>query len=170
MTQIVIRQDDITQMQVDAIVNAANAALAGGGGVDGAIHRAAGPELLEACRALQGCDTGQAKITPGYRLPAKHVIHAVGPIWHGGQRNEHALLASCYRESLKLASKHGCREVAFPAISCGIYRFPVDQAAKIAIAEVKDFCERDSAIETVYLVCFDRSVYEAYDRAYREDS
>ena len=166
MTQIVIRQDDITQMQVDAIVNAASAVLAGGGGVDGAIHRAAGPELLKACRSLQGCETGHAKITPGYRLRAKHVVHAVGPIWHGGQHNEHALLASCYRESLKLASQHGCKSVAFPAISCGIYRFPLDQAAKIAIAEVKAFCKGDTVIETVTLVCFDETVYQAYDQAY----
>lgn len=154
--------EDITQLQVDAIVNAANTSLLGGGGVDGAIHAAAGPELLEECKTLGGCSVGQAKITKGYNLPAKHVIHAVGPIWRGGAKSEPQLLASCYAASLELAVKHGIKTIAFPAISCGIYGYPVSQAAMIAIKETANFLELNDAIETVYFVCFDDANYETY--------
>ena len=164
--RIELIQADITTLEVDAIVNAANAALAGGGGVDGAIHRAAGPKLLEASLALGGCPTGQAKITPGFDLPADYVIHAVGPVWYGGDRGEDDLLASCYRESLHLAAEHDCTTVAFPAISCGAYRFPVDRAARIAVRTVADYLWDDEQIDTVYLVCFGDAIYRAYERAY----
>ena len=152
---------DITEQKVDAVVNAANATLLGGGGVDGAIHRAAGPELLEECRKLGGCPTGQAKLTRGCRLSAKWVIHAVGPVWHGGAKNEDALLAGCYRSSLELAQAHGAKSIAFPAISTGAYRFPAERAARIALETVRTFLNLHPEIE-VRLVCFNRTAYGIY--------
>jgi O-acetyl-ADP-ribose deacetylase (regulator of RNase III) len=160
-------QGDITQMKVDAIVNAADEALLEGGGVSGAIHVAAGPELLIACRKLNGCETGQAKITQGYRLPAKYVIHTVGPRWHGGKYHEGDLLASCYVSSLQLAKQHECRKIAFPAISCGVYGFPVALAAEIAIYEVSEFLKKDDFIQKVFLVCFDEDILAAYQDAWQ---
>ena len=165
MPLIEIIQGDITQLAVDAIVNAANRSLLGGGGVDGAIHRAAGPELLRECRTLGGCETGSAKITRGYRLPARHVIHTVGPIWQGGQQQERELLASCYRDSLRLAEQHGLRSIAFPAISCGAYGFPVGEAASIAIETIRNHSGANSQLVTVYLVCFDASIADAFRAA-----
>jgi O-acetyl-ADP-ribose deacetylase (regulator of RNase III) len=163
--RITIVEGNIVTRDVDAIVNAANSSLLGGGGVDGAIHRAAGPQLLEACRALHGCATGDAKITPGFRLPARHVIHAVGPVWHGGARGEAQLLASCYRRSLELAVAHGLHTVAFPAISCGAYGYPIAQAAEVAVGEIRRFLEQDARIERVELVCFSEALRLAYERA-----
>ncbi len=165
LDRITIIEGDITRQQVDAIVNAANSSLLGGGGVDGAIHWAAGPELLAECRTLGGCPTGQAKITRGYRLPARWVIHTVGPIWQGGEHGEDALLASCYRNSLTLAAAHGIRTIAFPAISTGAYGFPLERATRIALAEVKQFLDQDASIEKVVFVCYGRYAYQVYIKA-----
>jgi O-acetyl-ADP-ribose deacetylase (regulator of RNase III) len=162
MDKIELIQGDITTLQVDGIVNAANKSLLGGGGVDGAIHRAAGPELLEECKSLNGCNTGQAKITKGYELPAKYVIHTVGPVWQGGNQKETKLLADCYKNSLDLAVNHGIQTIAFPNISTGVYGFPKQSAAKIAIATVSDFLEKDNTIQKVYFVCFDNENYIIY--------
>jgi O-acetyl-ADP-ribose deacetylase len=155
---------DITTQKVDAIVNAANTSLQGGGGVDGAIHRAAGPELLAECRTLHGCPTGDARITHGYRLPAKWVIHTVGPVWRGGHNSEDDLLASCYRRSLDLALQNGIRTLAFPAISTGVYSFPLERATRIAIREVRAFLEKNPALNRVVFVCFDAETQKCYQR------
>lgn len=168
MGKIEVVLGDITRQQLDAIVNAANCSLLGGGGVDGAIHRAAGPELLAECRGLNGCRTGEAKITKGYRLPAKYVIHTPGPVWHGGGNNEEALLASCYRSCLELAAENGCRTVGFPSISTGVYRFPLERAAGIAMSSISAFLKENSQPELVRMVCFDRNTMEYYERALAE--
>lgn len=164
-TKIKLLQGDITELKVDAIVNAANTSLLGGGGVDGQIHRAAGPELLEECKTLGGCQTGQAKLTKGYHLPAHYVIHTAGPVWRGGIKGEPQLLASCYESSLNLALKNGIKSIAFPAISCGIYGYPPSQAATIAVTEAASFLTLHPEIDTVYFVCFDQPVYDAYQHA-----
>jgi O-acetyl-ADP-ribose deacetylase (regulator of RNase III) len=160
-----IVNEDITEMEVDVVVTAANAQLAGGGGVDGAIHRAAGPELLAECRTLNGCRTGEAKITKGYKLPAKYVIHTPGPVWHGGSKNEPQLLASCYRSCLTLAVENGCKTVDFPSISTGVYHFPLEKASVIAINTIADFLKQHPEIEQVRMVCFDEKTKVHYDKA-----
>lgn len=163
-----IRQADITTLAVDAIVNAANKTLLGGGGVDGAIHRTAGKDLVAACRKLGGCETGDAKMTPGFRLPAKFVIHTVGPVWRGGEKNEDALLASCYRRSLAIAAEHNLKSIAFPAISCGVYRFPIDRASGIAISTVAAHLAGDTSLTRVIFACFDATVERELTRALDE--
>ena len=165
MRKITTLLGDITQVQVDAIANAANCTLLGGGGVDGAIHRAAGPELLAECRTLHGCETGQAKITKGYNLPAKYVLHTPGPIWKGGDHGERELLASSYRSCLELAAEHGCKTVAFPSISTGVYHFPLELAAPIAVKTVRTFLTDHPQIQRVIFVCFSQNVKDAYDKA-----
>ncbi len=162
MARIAVVQGDITKQAVDAIVNAANESLLGGGGVDGAIHRAAGPELLAECRALGGCPTGQARITAGYRLPARHVIHTVGPVWRGGSASEAELLAGCYRSSLALAERHGLASIAFPAISTGVYGYPLEAATRIAVAEVQRHLQASDLPQRVLFVCFDARSHNAY--------
>lgn len=164
-----IVQGDITKQAVDAIVNAANSTLLGGGGVDGAIHRAAGCELLDECKTLNGCPTGEARITKGYRLPAKWVIHTVGPIWRGGGHNEAELLAGCYRSCFALVEKHGIRSVAFPSISTGAYSFPIERACRIALAEIQGFLNKNSTVEKVAVVCFDSHTRACYAAALNEN-
>lgn len=168
MTQLEVVSGDITKLAVDAIVNAANSSLLGGGGVDGAIHRAAGPDLVAACRLLGGCATGDAKITPGFRLPAKYVIHAVGPVWRGGASGEPELLALCYRRSLELAIENNVRTIAFPAISCGVYGYPIDAAADIAIGETRRVLADGDDIDRVLFVAFGGDVRTALERSLRK--
>ena len=163
--KIEIYKGDISKLNVDALANAANTSLLGGGGVDGAIHRAAGTELLDQCKKLKGCKTGEAKITKGYNLPAKYVIHTVGPVWNGGKHNEDNLLASCYRNSLKLAIENRIKSIAFPAISTGVYRFPLERSTKIAIDEVTKFLNHHDEIEKVIFVAFDEQTYNYYAEA-----
>ncbi|MBX5439638.1 MAG: O-acetyl-ADP-ribose deacetylase [Thermoflavifilum sp.] len=170
MAKMHIIQGDITRLQVDAIVNAANSSLLGGGGVDGAIHRAAGPELREACSKIGGCPTGEARITPGFRLPARYVIHAVGPVWHGGKRGEADLLASCYRQSLQLAADHGLRQIAFPAISTGAYGYPFDEASRIAIRTVRDWLQAHDKMEEVYFVLYSDADYQRFQQIFQEET
>ncbi len=165
MARIEIIKGDITKQAVDAIANAANCSLLGGGGVDGAIHRAAGPELLSECRTLGGCETGKAKITKGYRLPAKYVLHTPGPVWHGGNKGEPEQLAGCYRSCLELASQYGCKTVDFPSISTGVYGYPVDKAAKVALDAISAYLDGHPEIERVRMVCFDEGTKSAYERA-----
>jgi O-acetyl-ADP-ribose deacetylase (regulator of RNase III) len=168
MQRMIVSQADVTTLAVDAIVNAANQSLLGGGGVDGAIHRAAGPDLLAECRTLGGCPTGQARITKGYRLPARHVIHAVGPIYRDGTHGEPDLLASCYTASLQLATTNAIRSIAFPAISCGVYGYPIPAAARIAVRTVASILATETAIDRVIFVCFGNDVLAAYQAALRE--
>lgn len=160
--RISIITGDITKQETEAIVNAANTSLLGGGGVDGAIHRAAGGKLLDECRKLNGCPTGEARITKGYELKAKYIIHTVGPVWNGGKYNEEEKLAGCYRNSLSLAVKHGIRSISFPSISTGIYRFPVDRASLIALREINNFLGKDKTLQSVVIVCFDKNTFDTY--------
>lgn len=168
MERLKIILGDITQCATDAIVNAANTSLLGGGGVDGAIHRAAGPELLAECRTLGGCKTGEAKATRAYRLPCRYIIHTPGPIWHGGKSNEDTLLAGCYRNCLTIASKLGCKTLAFPSISTGVYRFPIERASRIAIHTILQYLAAHDEIESVAVVCFDSATLAAYQAALAE--
>lgn len=164
MTEIKILKGDITKLSVDAIVNAANRTLLGGGGVDGAIHRAAGHELLEECRTLNGCETGQAKITKGYNLPAKYVIHTVGPVWHGGEYNERELLKSCYLTALNLAKEYNLKSIAFPAISCGVYHFPVVDACKIAMDTIREFAKTNPELEEIIFTDINENIINTYNK------
>jgi O-acetyl-ADP-ribose deacetylase (regulator of RNase III) len=166
--RIEIIEGDITKLPVDAIVNAANESLLGGGGVDGAIHRGAGAELLAECRTLGGCPTGEARITKGYKLAARHVIHTVGPVWHGGKSGEDDLLASCYRTSLQLALQHGIKTIAFPSISTGAYRFPMERAVRIALREIQAFLKEHPGIEKVSLVCFGADALATHRKVYED--
>ncbi len=159
---------DITELKVDAIVNAANNSLLGGGGVDGAIHAAAGPELLLECITLNGCEIGQAKITKGYNLPAKYVIHTVGPIWNGGSFGEKELLADCYRNSLRIAMENGIKTIAFPSISTGAYGYPIEEAAEVALNEIITFLRKDNSVEKVVIVCFGRKPFDIYNQRFAE--
>lgn len=165
MSSIKVIEGDITKIKVDAIVNAANTTLMGGGGVDGAIHRAAGPALYAACEKFGGCPTGEARITSGFNLPAKYIIHTPGPVWHGGDNSEDKLLANSYRNSLRLADQNGCRTVAFPSISTGVYSFPLDRAARVAIQTIHNFLKTASHVEEVTMVCFDPVTAKAYQHA-----
>jgi O-acetyl-ADP-ribose deacetylase (regulator of RNase III) len=167
-SKIELYKGDITKLKVDAIINAANTSLLGGGGVDGAIHRAAGPDLLEFNRKLGGCATSEAKISPGFKLAAKYIIHTVGPVWNGGNNNEDNLLANCYKNSLKLAVENKIKTIAFPAISTGVYRFPLERATKIAITEVRKFLEKNKSIEKVIFTCFDEETYQIYNKMLNE--
>lgn len=164
MTEIQVLKGDITKLKVDAIVNAANTSLLGGGGLDGAIHRAAGKELVEECRTLNGCKTGQSKITKGYNLPAKYVIHTVGPVWHGGNKKERELLKSCYETALNLAKENGIKTLAFPSISCGIYHFPLEEACKIATDAVSEFITKCDCFEKVIFIDINNAIIEIYKR------
>jgi len=165
LSKIELRLGDITKESVDAIVNAANTTLLGGGGVDGAIHRAAGPDLLEECRRIGGCPTGEARVTKAYRLPAKHVIHTVGPVWRGGKTNEEELLRNCYSNSMKLADENGIKTIAFPSISTGAYGFPIERAAPIALQVVRENLQRMMNLEKVIFMCFSQSDYDVYEKS-----
>ncbi len=162
MTELEVFEGDITTLKVDAIVNAANEALAGGGGVDGAIHSAAGPELLQACRSIGGCPTGEAVMTPGFKLPSANVIHTVGPIWRGGQSGEPELLASCYRASIHVAETHRLRSIAFPSISTGVYGYPLEEAAAVAVRTVRNAINKESTLEKVIFCCYDHRAFNVY--------
>lgn len=169
MTELEVIQGDITKIEADAIVNAANKTLLGGGGVDGAIHRTAGKELLEECRTLNGCETGQSKITKGYNLPAKYVIHTVGPVWNGGKYNERELLKSCYQTALELATKYNIKSIAFPAISCGIYHFPIEEACKIAVDAVTEFTTKNDNIEKVVFIDINDKIVNTFKNILNKD-